>query len=537
MKRLLFTVIALLATIYAFADESGTCGENLTWTYVESTNTLTISGTGNMCDFTNYNEAPWYNFREQITTITISDEVKSIGQNAFYEYTGLTSITIPNSVTSIGDHAFCWCTGLTSIEIPNSVTSIGDAAFSGCTGLTSIEVASDNTIFDSRDNCNAIIKTITNTLIVGCKNTIIPNSVTSIERSAFSGCTGLTSITIPNSVTSIGNWAFQGCTGLTSITIPNSVTSIEIWAFKGCTGLTSITIPNSVTSIGNYAFVYCTGLTSIEVASDNTIFDSRDNCNAIIKTITNTLIVGCKNTIIPNSVTSIGNCAFFGCTGLTSIEIPNSVTSIGSAAFEDCTGLTSITIPNSVTSIGNYAFEYCTGLTSIEIPNSVTSIGSAAFEYCTGLTSITIPNSVTSIGDRAFYGCTGLTSITIPNSVTSIGEFAFWECTKIKDVLCYAEQCPTINKYVFGNTPLEEATLHVPSGSVDLYKAHEIWGKFGNIVALSEEEMPTIINSTKLNAPVIIGIYDLTGNPISQMQRGVNIIRMSDGTTRKLMVR
>ena len=223
-----------------------------------------------------------------------------------------------------------------------SVTSIGDGAFLDCSGLTSVTVDNNNGTYNSRNNCNAIIETSTNSLIVGCKNTIIPNSVTSI-----------------------GNSAFYGCSGLTSVTIPNSVTYIGISAFERCSGLTSVTIPNSVTSIGYGAFSGCSGLTSVVVDKNNGTYDSRDNCNAIIDTSTNKLIVGCKNTTIPNSVTSIGYGAFDGCSGLTSVTIPNSVTSIGEAAFYGCSGLTSVTIPNSVTSIGKYAFEDCFWLTRL----------------------------------------------------------------------------------------------------------------------------------------------------------------------------
>ena len=190
-------------------------------------------------------------------------------------------------------------------------------------------------------------------------------SVTSIGDDAFENCYSLTSITIPNSVTSIGIWAFFYCSSLTSIILPNSVTSIGDYAFLDCSSLTSITIPNSVTSIGNYAFSSCSSLTSIVVESGNTVYDSRENCNAIIKTATNTLIAGCQSTTIPNSVTRIGDLAFLGCSSLTSITIPNSVTWIGEYAFCGCSSLTSITIPNSVTSIRHYAFQSCTSLTSI----------------------------------------------------------------------------------------------------------------------------------------------------------------------------
>ena len=283
-----------------------------------------------------------------LTSIEIPNSVTSIGELAFGYCTSLTSIQIPNSVTSIGDYTFSNCSSLTSIKIPNSVTSIGESAFRGCESLTSIEIPNSVTSIGEGafSSCNLTSVEIGNSVtsigdyaFSNCSSltsVIIGNSVTSIGNSAFAYCSSLTSIVIPNSVTSIGNSAFDRCTSLTNLVIGSSVTSIGYSAFFACSSLTSIQIPNSVISIGYSAFRGCSSLISIVVDSGNTKYDSRNGCNAIIETASNTLIVGCQNTIIPNSVTSIGDSAFNGCYSLTSIEIPNSVTSIGDDAFSWC---------------------------------------------------------------------------------------------------------------------------------------------------------------------------------------------------------
>ena len=411
-----------------------------------------------------------------LTSVTIPNSVSYIGKYAFASCSGLTSVTIPNSVTSIGECAFASCSGLTSVTIPNSVSYIGEAAFGGCSGLTSVTVDKNNGTYDSRDNCNAIIETSTNKLIVGCKNTTIPNSVTSIGDRAFASCSGLTSVTIPNSVTSIGGYAFSGCSGLTSVTvdknngtydsrnncnaiietstnklivgcnntiIPNSVTSIGDGAFAYCSGLTSVTIPNSVTSIGEFAFSDCSGLTS--VAIPNSVTSIGDGAFASCS--------GLTSVTIPNSVTSIGSWTFYGCSGLTSVTFnAEKCTYMGSDSypvFNDCINITTLNIGNKVTTIPNYAFRECSGLTSVTIPNSVTSIGDGAFADCSGLTSVTIPNSVTSIGGAAFRGCSGLTSVTIGNSVTSIGDYAFYNCTGLHS-LTIGTGVLSIGQYAIG---------------------------------------------------------------------------------------
>lgn len=315
-----------------------------------------------------------------LTSIVIPDSVTSIGSYAFYRCLQLANVTIPEGVTNIADYTFYYCRKFTSITIPTGVTSIGAHAFRGCDGLTSIE---------------------------------IPISVRSIGASAFRS-SGLKSIIIPEGVPSIGNYTFYACASLTSITIPASVTSIGEEALSACRALTSITIPSSVTSIGDGALYDCSSLASIVVQEGNTVYDSRDNCNALIETSSNTLLAGCKNTIIPNTVTSIGPGAFRTCTGLTSISIPDSVTSIGSDAFFDCTGLISVTIGNGVKSIGSCAFSFCEGLTNVTIPASVTSIGSSAFAYSSNLTTVYVLGTTpATISGGAFDSCSALTAICV----------------------------------------------------------------------------------------------------------------------------
>ncbi len=243
------------------------------------------------------------------------------------DYVGVVNIpseVIGYHVTRIGKDAFVCCRGLTFVSIPNSVTTIEFEAFGDCRSLTSIE---------------------------------IPNSVTFIGERAFMYCRSLTSIEIPNSVTTIGFEAFSGCSSLTSIVIGNSVTSMNC----------SYTVEGITESfpLGYGTFADCPNLSNIVVEDGNPKYNSLNNCNAIIETSTNALLLGCSNTVIPPSVTSIGEYAFCGCTGLTSMTIPNSVTSIGDYAFSGCTSLTSVTIPNSVASIGWCAFSGCSGLTSI----------------------------------------------------------------------------------------------------------------------------------------------------------------------------
>ena len=465
-----------------------------------------------------------------LSSYTIKEGTIFIGGDAFNRCTDLTSVTIPNSVTSIGGYAFSNCSSLTSITIPNSVTSIGGGAFSNCSSFTSIhitDIAAWCAISFGGAAANYPLNLYLNETLV--TDLVIPNSITRIGNWTFNRCTGLTSVTIPNSVTSIGDYAFNRCTGLPSVTIPNSVTSIGLCAFSDCSSLTSITIPNSVTNIGGYAFSNCssltsvmipnsvtsiadyafedcTGLISFDVAADNTNYSSIEGVLFNKGKTTLVQYPGGKHGayVIPNSVTSIGNGAFHGCSGLTSIELPNSVTSIGDGTFWYCSGLTSVTIPNCVTSIGWRAFSDCSSLTSVTIPNGVTSIGDYAFDNCRSLTSITIPNSVTSIGYAAFSKCSSLTSVTIPNGVTSIGDYAFAYCRSLIAIYNYAITPQEINATVFGGSILEVdksvCKLYVPSGSINAYKTADVWKEFSNILPISQTEGVENISAMSTNA-------------------------------------
>ena len=311
MRKLFSLFVALLATtcLWAYDFQSGDLYYKITSSSEPFTVEVTNNGTYTLTSAVIPSSVEYNGITYAVTSIG-QGASGGYGNGAFFGCTSLSFISIPNSVTSIVHGAFAGCSSLTSISIPKSVTEIGKTQYGGtnrgpvftyCPALTSIVVEEGNPIYDSRDNCNAIIETATNSLITGCQNT----------------------------------------------TIPNSVTGIEHYAFNGCSSLTSITIPNHITNIQSNPFLSCSSLATIVVESGNPIYDSRDNCNAIIQTATNTLIAGCQNTTIPESVTSIGNSAFYRCSSLTSVTIPNSITRIEGSAFSNCSSLTSITIPNT----------------------------------------------------------------------------------------------------------------------------------------------------------------------------------------------
>lgn len=654
---------------------------------------------------------------EEIIYDGITYKVTCIGKSAFLNW-DIEEVTIPNSVITIEDYAFYGCE-ISNVTIPNSVTSIGESAFENAYSLRIVTIGSgvtsigrhaffrnggwpptleivvslaeepieiigksneDDSPFNEATFENAILyvpagttnkyeatkgwqdfdhvkegdgRAINYELYNGglmvvkgiySGDVVIPEEATymgqklkviAIGEEAFSRCGGLTSVTLPNTLTSIGEFAFEGCSGLTSIIFPNSLTTIEHGAFWGCTGLTSISIPGSVTAIGGgdrNPFLKC-NLTSIKVEEGNTVYDSRYNCNAIIETKSNTLVTGCRNTVIPNDVTTIGYGSFI-CPDLTSITIPNSVISIETEAFSQ-TNLTSVVIPNSVTSIGNYAFSWCDNLTSITIGSGVTSIGWTAFfnPFSTNLKTVVsliqepfeidqesvqptfsenilqdatlyvpvgsidkykatkgwkefvniveinpisdftnneatyvveegntvsvsvidqidghyeIPEIVnnngvdyfvTAIADHAFENQTGLTAITIPATIASIGERAFAGCVNLNNIYSYAIKPAALGSStsatrsdgassVFDQVNLSECVLSVPNGCVEAYQTAEGWKEFTHIVEMGSSHINGII--TNDNA---FDVYSISGckvrtqtTTIEDLPKGVYII-------------
>ena len=407
----------------------GTVGYNLNWKIENGV--LTISGDGYMKDFNSYLSVPWYKYMNSITDIVIED-----------------------GVTAIASHSFQGCK-LHSIYIGENAVFREDV-FVECdvSSLNSIVINPNNNSFENSEQYKAIISTNNNELVLGCNETVLPDTITSIGSSAFYKCVALKSINLPEGVTSIGDKAFSGCTNLENvsfssdlksigysafndckslkdISLPDGLVSIREKAFENCSGLKNIYIPKNVESISD-SFNACKNIESIKVDSDNDKYDSRDNCNAIIDSLNNELIVGCSKTVIPNTVKTIGGCAFSNCENLEKIVLPNGITRIGNYAFDNCNNLISIELGNNIELIGYCAFRNC-AISNIDLPNTLTTIGWSAFESCSKLQSVKIPNSVVDMG-QAFKDCSGLEEIVIGDGVTSISSYSFENCKKLKKV-------------------------------------------------------------------------------------------------------
>ena len=382
--------------------------------------------------------------------------VTKVDKYAFYRCQDLTSLIMPNTLIEIGECAFGYCGITGTVTIPASVEHVGTNPFYGCSSIESLVVESGNLNYDSRDYCNSIIYSADNELVSGCKNSTIPNTVTAIGEDAFSFCNSLTNVFIPSSI----NHFFEN------------------------------------------PFAGCENLAVINVDEGNSTFDSRNNCNAIINTSTNKLVAGCKNTIIPEGVVSIGKRAFSYCSNMTGeLVIPNSVTTIDNFAFEHCDSLTgTLIIPNSVVYIGQLAFTFCIGFDSLILGESVTRIDGMAFSGCSGFHgSLVIPDSVESIGVGAFLGCNGLgDSLIIGTNVATIEDAAFNACSGIHNMVSLATTPPAIGNFLFGEA-FSCNSLTVPCGCIDVYD-NSPWGP--NFATINED-----CETVPDNADVKVSVY------------------------------
>ena len=345
------------------------------------------------------------------------------------------------------------------------------------------------------------------------KSLKLPSGVTEIGSSAFEDCSDLTSLTIPSGVTEIGSSAFKGCTGLTSLSLPSGITEIGSDAFYGCTGLTSLSLPSGVTEIGSSAFYGCTGLTSLT---------------------------------LPSGIAEIGSSAFYGCTGLTSLTLPSSIIKIGSSAFGDCSDLTSLTLPSGIIEIDSYAFYGCTGLTSLSLPSSITEIDTYAFEGCTGLKDVSFyingdfetyltkdhPCIEVGCGIKYYLNDEEITSIVVPSSVTTLGMYAFQRCSNLLSV--YVSWPTPISAYkTFSETNLGKCTLYVPQGTEQDYWLANVWGDFGKIVEYAPTGIDKVTTSTDAKE---LSRYSVNGQRLSAPAKGLNIVKYSDGSVKKVAV-
>ena len=405
-------------TLYAVWEKAigGTCGKEVTWSLGDD-GTLTISGTGEMKNYTYKSEMPWYKYISQIKNVVIKEGVTSIGDYAFYGMTKLTNVTVPKGIISIGAFAFKNCTVLDGVQLPTTLKKLGESAFFGCSSLTEIAIPEGlYTVWGyTFKNCTKLEKVI------------FPSTLVKIDEAAFYGCSSLKTLTIPDNVSIIGIYCFKNCTRLSSVQLSANIQQIREAVFYG-TAITELKVPDKVTSIGAYAFKNCTKL---------------------------------KNVTFSKNLTKIDDSAFYACSGLAVLNLPDSLTEIKDYAFRKCTELENVNFSVGLKTVGESSFYGCKKLTELNLPEGVTDIKGYAFKGCIEVTTITLPSTLKTMGESAFYGCTGISKIEIPKNVSTVGAYAFSRCSKLSEVV-FKGNAPIIGNYAFAKVT---AKVGYPSGN------------------------------------------------------------------------
>ena len=436
--------------------------------------------------------------------------VITIDPRAFKGATEVQAIVIDEGIEYIRDMAFEYCINLKSIYIPASVKGVGEGIFGHCYSLTSVVVDAQNECFDSRDNSNAIIDSDNDELVAACSASKIPSSVKSIGNWAFSYCNTMEELIVPQGVEEIGLGAFSGCSSLKSISLPESLMEIGGVTFEGCNSLTSIVIPKNVKEIAPGIFGFCNRLTSIRVDSANLHYDSRSDCNGIVRKSDSALVAACKATTIgddicvldercfygilihslniPKSITKISSDMFAGCyeideitvaadhpvyispegsnalltkdgktlvLGCRTTEIPDGVETIGEEAFSGRFIKVVLSLPESVKNIEDDAFTCCNSIFDVILPESVQSMGSGVFQGCANLTSVQILSPIKQIGDRTFANCPRLSFVSLPEGLEEIKNWAFDGCTSLQHITL-PSSVTKIEPEAFSNCPALE---------------------------------------------------------------------------------
>ena len=524
MKKQLLLLVMILLPMVVSADDSGSCGENVTYTFNETTKTLTISGNGKMDWFriengwgNNDKDTPWKPYQEEILHVVIESNVTSIGEGSFWGCSNLKTVTIPSTVVECRNSSFKDCNNLEAVYI-TSLEAWCNIDFE-MNGVSSNPLYyAHNLYLNGEKIVNLVvpegiseIKTCTFCGFNEMTSLIIPNSVETIGPSAFAHCNGLSSLTVPNSVTEIKAYAFENCEGLTSIQLFDNLEKIGSFAFGYCTALFSIVIPNSVTTLGDSSFAGCSGLSYVTLSNSLKSVGGFSDCTSL------TIID------IPEGVETIYGGAFMRCTNLTSIKMPSTIKTVDMNAFSNCYKLKQIhiadigkwcqisysswsdaslpfaasygghlylnneeiidlEIPDGVTSISANAFRYCIGINSVKMPQSVNKIGEQAFANCSNLEDVEISDNLQKLENKTFYGCK-IKKVTIPSSVQYIYSQVFDACYSLESVRVKAETPPFLNPTAFSNYNIP---LYVPAESVDAYKAAEPWKNFGVIQEIVE---------------------------------------------------